>query len=71
MDNDECLFSPSRGLAKLSLARRERLLSLNPSLKDKQAHKYTLPDWVRLQTPIRNQTPSPFLTLTTGTFINL
>ena len=54
-------FLPYRALTTLSLARRERLpsLSLQPSLKDKQAHKYTLPDWVRLQTPVRNQTPSP------------
>ena len=53
MDNVECSCSPSRGLATLSLARRERLpsLSLNPSLKVKQAHKYTL--------PVRNQTTSP------------
>ena len=37
MDNDEYSFSPSRGLATLSLALRERLPSLSQPLTERQA----------------------------------
>ena len=57
------MFIPSISWSYDALSGSQRAssfsLSLYPRLKDKQAHKYTLPDWVRLQTPVRNQTPSP------------